>query len=550
MENKKYSLFIGLLCVLASASYAQVGTNYNVLDSSYYSNKSLPQFNEFRNNAYPFPPKPRNQWEIGVKAGLFTVSGDVPSLPSLGFGAHIRRALGYVVSARLEYMYGIGKGLGYSPRTAGFSDPFQQRYNTSGPAANRVSYDNYKTKVQNLSLEALFALNNINFHKAKSNVSVYGILGVGAAIYDTKVDALNGANQPYNFATGVPTGGYDNKKDIRKYLKDNLNIGDSYESDAEKVGKSNLGDQTLTPTASVGAGIAFRLAKRVNLAIEDKISFTFNDLLDGQRWQNASAVGGGRILTPNNDNFNYLIVGLNFNLGSRAVEPLWWMNPLDYAYSELNAPKHMKFPKPILDDADGDGITDQFDQEPNTPAGSPVDSHGVSRDTDGDGVPDSKDKELITPTQCQPVDADGVGKCPEPACCTTLDSLIKAGGIKNCNLGNLPSISFTGRGTTLSNDAKAVLTSVAESLRNNPNCKVSVVGYGESSKAAQQLSWDRVNTVINHLVEKEGISTDRFIFKYGESGGDANTVDIREAGNDEGGPNTVPAPHPNLQRRR
>src|SRR5258706_11895123 len=37
--------------------------------------------------------------------------------------------------------------------------------------------------------------------------------------------------------------------------------------------------------------------------------------------------------------------------------------------------------------------------------------------SDGDGVPDCKDKQLITPTECQPVDADGVGKCPEPDCC-------------------------------------------------------------------------------------------------------------------------------------
>jgi len=41
-------------------------------------------------------------------------------------------------------------------------------------------------------------------------------------------------------------------------------------------------------------------------------------------------------------------------------------------------------------------------------------------DRDGDGVPDSRDKELITPTFCQPVDADGVGKCPDPSCCSTL----------------------------------------------------------------------------------------------------------------------------------
>ena len=75
------------------------------------------------------------------------------------------------------------------------------------------------------------------------------------------------------------------------------------------------------------------------------------------------------------------------------------------------------------------------------------------------------------------------------------------------------------------------------------------IGYCASSKSEQQLSWDRVNAVINYLVEKEGISADRFIFKYGQEGGDCNTVDLRD-GTQEEGPNTVPAPHPNLRRRR
>ena len=70
----------------------------------------------------------------------------------------------------------------------------------------------------------------------------------------------------------------------------------------------------------------------------------------------------------------------------------------------------------------------------------------------------------------------------------------------------------------------------------------------DTNKSMQQLSWDRVNSIINYLVEKEGISSDRFIFKYGEAGGDVNTVDLRDSQNEEG-PNTVPAPHPNLRRR-
>jgi OOP family OmpA-OmpF porin len=74
-------------------------------------------------------------------------------------------------------------------------------------------------------------------------------------------------------------------------------------------------------------------------------------------------------------------------------EPLWWLNPNNYVYSELNVPRHMKLPKVVLPDGDGDGVTDQFDLEPNTPKGCPVDSHGVTKDTDGDGVPDCRDKE-------------------------------------------------------------------------------------------------------------------------------------------------------------
>ena len=111
-----------------------------------------------------------------------------------------------------------------------------------------------------------------------------------------------------------------------------------------------------------------------------------------------------------------LSLGLNINLGGKAVEPLWWLNPLDYAYSEIRNPRLMRLPKPVLPDSDLDGVTDQFDQE-QTPEGCPVDTHGVTRDTDGDGVPDCKDKELITPTYCQPVDADGIGKCPCDTTC-------------------------------------------------------------------------------------------------------------------------------------
>jgi outer membrane protein OmpA-like peptidoglycan-associated protein len=501
-------------------------------------------------NNYPFPAKPRNQWEIGLKGGLATIAGDVRSRLGFGGGLHVRKALGYVFSIRGEFDFLSTKGLNFKPSNEFSKNPV---WRTTYPAGANVFY-NYKTNIYELSLQGVFTLNNIRFHRAKTGFNVYGFAGFGGMIYDAKVDALDGNGNPYT--AGFQTiynkyvGNnfqYKDRKDIRKDLKDVLD--GKYETTAEiDNGQPKLFKKPFRPIFNFGAGMQFKLNKKLSLAFEDKVTITKSDLLDGQQWQE-NGPGTATAQTRDFDSYNFLSVGLNLSVGSKSTEPLWWLNPLDYAYNEINKPRHMKLPKPVLDDADGDGVTDQFDNEPNTPAGAPVDVHGVSRDTDGDGVPDYKDKELITPTQCQPVDADGVGKCPPPACCDSLANMMKNWKPANaCNIGSLPSVTFKGKSVTLSNDAKALLASAAQQIKNNPDCKIAVIGYCSTNKSEQQLSWDRVNAVITYLVEKEGISSDRFIFKYGETGGDCATVDLRD-GTGEEGPNTVPAPHPNLRRR-
>ena len=578
MASKKYLFLAVSFCLLASYGFSQrVGTSYDVKDSSLVPGKRMPQHTEFLNGQYNFPSKPRNQWEIGVKGGLFQVSGDIPAqFVSPGFGAHVRKAFGYIFSLRLEYMYGIGKGYSfraaenYAKNTAwgaNIADP-NQRYSApravtgSGNLRQIVSsktgltstpleqiYYNYKTKVQDLSLEAVFTLNNVRFHKSKTGFNIYGFAGVGGSIYDTKVNALDedANNQKYNFQS-ISQAAYKNRRDFIKDMKKNILDG-SFETAAENQGdrRPKLFGDTFKPSGTVGLGIAYKLSNRINLALEDRWTIIKDDLLDGQRWQEAA--WGDATLTRDFDSYNYMTVGLNINLGAKSVEPLWWLNPLDYAYSEIRNPRLMRLPKPVLPDTDADGVTDQFDRE-QTPAGCPVDSHGVSLDTDGDGVPDCKDKELITPTYCQPVDADGVGKCPvacpDPEKCP---DLFKPKTVDCAALmGALPSVSFKAGSNKLSDDSKAVLATVASKLRNNPGCKVVVVGYCSSNKKEQQLSWDHVNAVINYFVDKEGVSQDRFIFNYGQEGGDCNTVDLRAAAEGEDGPNRVEPPHPALRK--
>lgn len=543
MASKKYSFLAGLFCLLASYGFSQTG--YDVMDSSVVPSRSMPQYTNFKAGAENYPAKPRNMWEIGIKVGSFNISGDVASkFPSPGFGVHVRKAFGYVFSARLNYMYGIAKGQNWL-RSGNYS------LNTAWAGVNGYTaantpfvYYNYKSTVQDLALEGIFSLNNIRFHKSKSGINFYALVGIGGTTYDTRVNALNGTTR-YNFSS-IPQGTWKTRKDVRDDLK-NL-MDDSYETPAENHGarRPKLFGNTFKPVGHVGFGMAFKLSNRLNLAIEDRFTFTNDDLLDGQRW--AEQVNGSPVLTQNFDTYNFASIGLNINIGSKAVEPLWWLNPLDYAYQEIRKPKYMILPKPVLPDADGDGVTDQFDQE-QTPQGCPVDTHGVSLDTDGDGVPDCRDKEKITPTTCQPVDADGVGKCP----IVCPDSTCKGwgGGMSECAtlLGQLPSISFSSNtSVALSADAQGLLRNVANLLRQNPTCRIVVTSYCASDKRQQQRSWDRVNAVINYMVDKEGITADRFFWNYGQEGGDCNSVDLRAAATDEQGQTTVPAPHPNLSK--
>lgn len=547
MASKKYTLLMGLLSLIATVTFGQIGSGgYNWKDSSLIPKKRLPQHQEFLNNNYAFPAKPRNQWEIGISGGTVTLSSDVSAkFPTFGLGLSVRKALGYVFSIRGEFMHGTAKGQNWVTSYNYQHNPaWRSKYNgpellgngpgstyiltgsvTGQPLAQGATFDpvfyNYKTTINEAAVEGVFTLNNIRFHKNKTGLVIYGLAGIGGMTYDTKVDALDAAGNPYNYRSIANANIYSKRKDVRKALK-NLQDG-KYETRAETQGvrRPKLFGNTFKPIVTAGFGLAYKISKRFNIGLEEKLSWTNDDLLDGQRWQENPI--GDAVHTRDFDSYHYTSLRLNYNIGAKSVEPLWWVNPLDYAYNELNRPQHILFPKPVLPDADGDGITDQFDNEPNTPQGCPVDAHGVSLDTDGDGVPDCKDKEKITPTYCQPVDADGVGKCPCP------DSTCLGTGNKpdvTCHLGYVPPIVFKKGSDALTNDAKSELTSVGGMLKVSEHCKIKVVGHPLADKRSQARNQKRIDAVVKYLVETQGITADRVEAVYDGGAGDENTIDI------------------------
>src|SRR5450432_139211 len=206
MRGKIYALLSVLLFAFISRSFAhdkgynaESSSSYDIRDSSVIPAKRIPQHNEFLNNAYPFPAKPRDQWEIGIKGGLSTVSGDVRAwLPTFGFGLHARKSLGYTFSLRLEYDYMVAKGLNWQPSYYfGGNTVIKQFYNPNG--ATPVFY-NYRTTIQELSLQGLITLSNIKFHRAKSSVNFYLLGGFGLMTYSTLYNLKDATGTPYDYS--------------------------------------------------------------------------------------------------------------------------------------------------------------------------------------------------------------------------------------------------------------------------------------------------------------------------------------------------------------
>lgn len=559
MVNKNYILLAGLCSTLAlQPAFAQEsavwsgrdmtyrGHSYDALDSAYIPQNRMEQHREYLDYKYAFPSKPRNQWELMIKAGMSNIWGDVTSktvfnapkpLNAMGFGASLRKAMGYTFSWRLNYDFQNATGFDYRQRA------ITERPWAGNPDYAGHIYSNYNFRMHELSLQLVAATNNIKFHKAKNSVSLHGFIGAGVMLHKTNIATANASGSAFDFA--ALTGTSD--------IKDRNSLYKEWLADAEysyqvnnpslpgvKPRETFMGDYFLDPVLNAGVGIQFKLGSRVSLQIEDKVTWSGLDYIDGVKLDPTPGAG----LSPDKDIINHVSVGLGFNLGNKnnTVAPLWWVNPLNHVYEELASPRHMQLPDVVLADSDGDGVTDQFDKCPDTPNGVAVDTKGCPLDSDGDGVPDYKDKEIITPTNCWPVNADGVGKCKCPEDCKvtvneTCSTIIGSG-----------SISYSGKSITLSNSAKGQLANLAAQLNADPTCKVVIEGNSGENKVERQLAWDRVDAIINYMSDNLQVNRNRFIFKY-QGGGDKNSVNFRAAYPNETGSSREDAPHPHLRKK-
>jgi outer membrane protein OmpA-like peptidoglycan-associated protein len=168
-------------------------------------------------------------------------------------------------------------------------------------------------------------------------------------------------------------------------------------------------------------------------------------------------------------------------------------------------------------DADRDGVGDGIDRCPNTPLGTTVDAFGCppARDTDGDGVSDPQDRCPNTPAGSR-VDqfgcivlfeerAPAAPGAPAPARPTVI----------------LQGVNFQSGRSVLTTSSYAVLDQVAASLVANPEIRIEIAGYTDSTGRAAmnlRLSMARAAAVRAYLARR-GVSPMRMQARgFGASG--------------------------------
>jgi len=364
-------------------------------------------------------------WTIGVNAGVLSPflaiggSNDYTNADvNLGYGISLKKQLGHAFGLELNAFRGKVSGT-----------------NQDAPTPNGLNRD-FETKIQYAAdIRGVVNVATVDFLRRENSVNFFVTAGYGFVASSSKITGPTGVVTDNK---GKYVGSVNDRHDAKDYRKD-----------------------VYIP---VGAGIKFKVSDRVAF----NLGYTMHFL-------DAEGFDGTYEKTYSKDKFSYGYAGLEFSLGSKSKPDLNWVNPLAMMYDELKDPSLRQevealknrvsaVEKSIEDlkkDSDGDGVADQFDKCPGTPAGTAVDGSG----------------------------------CPLPVAPAAV------AGQTGTATGFEP-IQFEFNSSVLKTESYPILDKLSSGLRENGG-KVSLKGYASSEGTAaynMKLSKDRANSVKTYLV--------------------------------------------------
>jgi OOP family OmpA-OmpF porin len=548
MTKRIYALLVLLFCV----TFAFAQSSLDV--PSYEGSTGFQDEEKSASEDNYFPPKPKHGTEIGLNFGTQFIAGDVSAGAGWGVGLHVRRAFNYTLSWRLQGVFGYTSGL--DQRLSSFSNSgiqiHQGKWRNKGYQPGTTFYRNYRTRLASTSAHLVVNVSNILFHKKsnKWNVSIFA--GPSLLGYEGKTNILGTDGNAYTKNNGTlgmqvapssaaSDGGIfsnlsrDKIKAIKDVLDDSYETEFVYEDNRDAHGNNFTDPQggkninllnnegiALIPGLDVGFGVSRKINDKINIGLEYQFMFSFNDDIDGHDKVNSN------IDVPQYVNFK---INYNFN-PKEGVEPLYWVNPLVNPTERI---AKLERDKVELKDTDGDGVLDNFDEEPDTPADTPVDTKGRTLDSDGDGVADADDVEPYTPYD-QITNVDSKGQAPAaPVCesCLTKEDIIAIGRSEKwdestnviqqvdksgCSDWFLPMIHFDLNKSALKAESKAQLHHIAQVMKQCPEICIVAVGHTDrlnGNSYNQALSYKRAKASVDYLIQVYGISPSRLKVNYG-----------------------------------
>jgi OOP family OmpA-OmpF porin len=369
-------------------------------------------------------------WSIGLNAGAVS-----PVLAIGGVHDYTNKKinLGYGASVRWQLAHSFGLQLDARGGKVGGD-------NADASGGVRDGMRSYQTRFYQGTLSGVVNVATIDFLRRKNSVNFFVNAGAGMVWYNPRFVTASSPNE-------------------QRYLNAD--------------GSDHHVKSLVIP---VGAGVKFRLSDAWALNLGYTANFTDDDNLDALKRA-----------YPTKDKYSYGYGGLEWTLGSSSKPNLDWVNPVAMMYDELydaalrqevealkgrvtnveNAVNDLK------KDSDGDGVSDQFDKCPNTPAGTVVDGAGC------------------------PI------KFPE------------ASATDSASAQAYSNIQFDFDSSVLRTSSYAALDAGSADLRANPSKTIELNGYASSEGTAAhnlRLSKDRANSVKTYLVNS-GVEAKRIKVK-------------------------------------
>lgn len=289
----------------------------------------------------------------------------------------------------------------------------------------------------------------------------------------------------------------------------------------EKIPGADFGDNPTRNNKSQATsiyltgqlGLKRRLNKRVDIEFRTGMYFNYEDHLDAaisdkQNWET----------------FFVSSLGVSVKLGKKKIFTIWG--------DESGGGDKFK-----IIDTDKDGVMDQLDIEPNTPAGVMVYGNGKAVDSDKDGIPDYKDK---CPLEYGPIsnqgcplniDSDGDGILDSEDLCPNTPGIIENRGcpkqkvakpeVINKQIGLLAaSIYFDVNSDKVKLISLPTIDKIIALMKKVPDIKFVIEGHTDDRNSYRYnlyLSQRRAASVRKYMIKK-GITSEQLESKgYGES---------------------------------